>query len=61
MGVLKKYTRGSQSVQVRRARLRMTAHTADPIIKIINRDEKDIGLARTPISDSKPDIKNSSK
>ena len=43
MGVFKKNSGGRQTIEVRSLGLRMSSETAHPIVKIIKRDEKDIG------------------
>lgn len=35
----------SEAIDVRRARLRMTTETADPVIEVVNGDEEDVGLS----------------
>ena len=44
MGIFEKNAGGSQTVQIRGKGLRMPTHATDPIIQIVDRDKKDIGL-----------------
>ena len=45
MGIIKKYATGSQSIDIRCLRLGVTTQATDPIIKIINGDQQNIGPA----------------
>ena len=45
MGIIKKHTPGSQPVDIRSLSLGVTTQATDPIIKIINGDQQNIGPA----------------
>ena len=45
MGIIKKHTTGSQSVDIRSLSLGVPTQATDPIIKIINGDQQNVGPA----------------
>ena len=45
MGIIKKHTPGSQSVDIRSLSLGVTTQATDPIIEIIDGDQQNIGPA----------------
>ena len=45
MGIIKKHTTGSQSIDIRCLRLGVTTQATDPIIEIIDGDQQNIGPA----------------
>ena len=61
MGIGEKSPALGEAVEIRRDRLRITAHAANPVIQIIHRNEEDVGLLSFPENGRRQEQEQSEK
>ena len=61
MGIGEKSPALGEAVEIRRDRLRITAHAANPVIQIIHRNEEDVGLLFFPENGRRQEQEHSEK
>ena len=61
MGIGEKNSALGKAVEIRRDRLRIAAHAANPVIQIIHRNEEDVGFLFSPENGRRQEQEHSQK